>query len=212
VIILEISKGKDGNKQIPAISRNISLLTRLVPTALCEFDSVLDKNGKLYFRLLCRLTDEAYDEFNSARDFIIKEFETQNKLNYRFYIINHVETSLNAINRAARTFKASMKDNSNVLKYMSTESFEKIKNFDTSTVRNRIEHIDEDIQEGKFSGPIFLAIDDNYQQIGINSRWIAFQDIVFMIETYYNAVSEIFTNLPNRQEKGHLYHDNVLIQ
>jgi hypothetical protein len=105
-----------------------------------------------------------------------------------------------------------MKDNSNLLKYMSKESLEKIKNFKTSTVRDRIEHIDEDIQEGKFSGPLFLDIDNKYQKIGISGRWIAFQDIVFIIETYYNTVLEIFTNLPNKQEKGHFYHDNVLIQ
>ena len=213
------NNGKDGNKQIPAISRHISLIRRLAFMALFGFDAVLDKNGRLYFRLLCRLIDEAYDEYNSARDLIIKEFETQDQrlyyeriLNYRFDIINHLETCLNAINRAARTFKTLMKDNSNLLKYMSKESIEKINNFDTSSVRNRVEHIDDDIQEGKFSGPLFLDIDNNYQRIGINRRWIAFQDIVFIIETYYNTVLEIFTNLPNKQEKGHFYHDDVLIQ
>ena len=130
---------KSFKKQIPSLTRNgPRLISRLMIVALVGFDSVLDSKGRLYFRLICRLTDYAYDEYNIAKSFISKEIETQNPLDYRFDYINHMEACLNAISRTAKTFRSAMKDNSDILKYISGESLEKIKNFDNYKVRNRL--------------------------------------------------------------------------
>lgn len=192
--------GKSSNIQIPVVNRDGSLLTRLLPIAIIGADRVLDKQSQLYFRLLVRLVDKAFDEYSTAREYINKEIETNDKLAYRFGIINHLENCLNAINRAAKTFKTSMNGKNKLLDYMSKESLEKIAKCDTSTVRNRVEHIDEDIQKGKLHGPIFLDVDNNYEKICISNKCATFPDLVAIIESYHEAVLEICINLPNRRK------------
>lgn len=189
-------KCKSNNIQIPAINRDGPLITRLFPIAVFGFDGVLDKKGKLYFRLLCRLVDKSFNEYASAKEYIDQEIKNENKLEYRYSIINHLENCINAINRAAKTLKTSMKERNKLLEYMNKESLEKITRCDTSTIRNRVEHIDEDIQEGKLHGPSFLDVDNNYEKICINDKCVTFQDLVSIIENYHQAVLEICTNLP----------------
>ena len=73
-------------------------------------------------------------------------------------------------------------------------------------------HIDEDIQDGKLTGSIFLEIDREYQKIGINGEWITFEEIILRIQTYHSVILEIFAGLPNKQENGHFYRENDLIK
>lgn len=209
-------KNESSNKQIPTINRNGSLVNRLILIAVFSgFDSVLDKKGKLYFRLLCRLTDKAYSEYSIAKDLIEEEIKERDKIlregktiAYTFEIIDHMKNCLNAINRVAKTFNSLAKDNSNLLNYLSKETLEEIKKFDVparkDSVRNRVEHIDEDIQEGRLGGSLFLALDNSYQRIGINNKWITFKDVFSIIETYDKSVLEIFSNLPNKTEEKSL--------
>jgi hypothetical protein len=191
-------KFKSGKNQIPAINRDASLLTRLLPIVIIGCDGVLDKKGQLYFRLLCRLVDKSFDEYSTAKEYIEREIETGNKLEYRFSIINHLENCINAINRAAKTLKSSIKGENKLLEYMSKESLETLKKCDASTIRNRVEHIDEDIQKGKFRGQLFLDVDNNYEKICINYKCVTFRDLTSVIESYHKAVLEICNNLPNR--------------
>ena len=184
--------------KIPAIKRNGSLLTRLLPIVIIGSDRVLDKKGQLYLRLLCRLTDKSHDEYSAAKEHIDNEIETKNKLAYSFSIINHLENCINAIHRAAKTLKAAKKDKNRLLEYISKESLEKITRCNTSIIRHRIEHIDDDIQKGTLRGAIFLHIDDNYEKICISDKCITFNELVSIIECYHEAVLEICNNLPNR--------------
>jgi len=189
---------KRGKNQIPAVKRDASLLIRLLPIVLIGCDAVLDKKGQLYFRLLCRLVDKSFDEYSTAKEYIEREIETENKLEYRFIIIDHLENCINAINRAAKTLKSSIKGENKLLQYMSKESLETLKKCDASTIRNRVEHIDEDIQKGKFRGQLFLDVDNNYEKICINDKCVTFRDLVSIIESYHKAVLEICNNLPER--------------
>lgn len=192
------SKFKSSKNQIPAINRDGSLLTRLLPTVIIGADQVLDKRGRLYFRLLCRLVDKSFDEYSTAKEYIDQEIQIENRLEYRFNIINHLENCINAIDRAAKTLKSSTKGENKLSEYMSKESMEAVEKYDASTVRNRVEHIDQDIQEGKFHGQLFLDVDDNYGKICINYKCVTFRDLASMIESYHKAVLEICNNLPKR--------------
>jgi hypothetical protein len=186
--------------------------------ALVGFDEVLGNNGKLYLRLLVRLVDKSVSEYNIAKEYLDQEIKNGNKLDYGFIIINHLENCINAINRVAKTFQSSMKvsnkikDNDKLSKYLSKESIENIEKFNTASIRNKVEHIDDDIQKGEFRGQLFLAVDNNYEKICISNKSISLSDLVLIIESYRKAVLEIFDNLPNRLENGKYYHNDTLIQ
>lgn len=202
----EIAKDKkDSNGvKIPPINRDGKLVNRLIPVVLVGFDGVLDKESQLYLRLLCRLVDKSFDEYTAVKEYIDQEIKEGNKLAYRFAIINHLENCLNAINRVSKIFSIlifgtkNVKKNFNILNFISKESIEKMKKYEVSTVRNRVEHIDEDIYENKFESGLFLDVDDKYEKVCINKQCLSLSELVLIIENYHNFVLEIFNNLPNR--------------
>jgi len=94
---------------IPSPSRECKLTNQLMVIVLGGFDSVLDKNGRLYLRLLCRLVDKAFNEYLLAREYLLEELKSKDKLAYRFSIIDHLENCFNALNRAISVFNFSKK-------------------------------------------------------------------------------------------------------
>jgi len=194
--------------KIPIINRNTQLTKRLILIVIIGCDEVLGKNGKLYFRLLCRLVDKSFDEYLMARKFISEEIRTKDKLAYRFIVINHLENCINALNRVIKVFNSSIKTNESYLRnFVSKDMITKIKKLNVSPIRNRVEHIDEDIYKNEFKTGLFLDIDDEYKKICISGRCLLLTDLASIIENYHNFVSEIFNNLPNRCEKGVYYYD-----
>ena len=194
--------------KIPIINRDTQLIKRLVIVVIIGFDEVLGRKGKLYFRLLCRLVDKSFDEYLIARQYILEERKTGDKLAYRFTIINHLENCINAINRAIKVFNSSIEtDESFIKNFVSENTVNKIKELNVSSIRNRVEHVDEDILENKFETGLFLDVDEDYSQICINKRCLEFVELASIIEHYHNFVLEIFNNLPNRCEKGVYYYD-----
>ena len=191
------------HKQIPTINRDAPLVTRLFPIVISGFDRILDKKSQLYLRLLCRLVDKSFNEYSIAKEYIDEEIKTENRLAYFFSIINHLENCINAIHRAAKIFKTSMEEKNKLLEFTSKDTLEKITKYDTFTkrktsIRHRVEHIDEDIQKGEFQGGLFLHVDKSYEKICINMKYLALYDLASMIEDYHRAVLEICSNLPNR--------------
>lgn len=209
------------NHKIPIIKRDTSLFKRLLPIVLIGMDGVLDKKSQLYFRLLSRLTDKAFDEYCEAREFIQAEIKTNDKLSYRFGIISHLENCLNAINRVIKVFdvllngkykkeneiKRIIKQECNLLKFSCPKTIQKIKAHSVSAIRNRVEHIEEDIYLNNFNGQLFLDIDSNYKNLCINNKCLSLSDLAKTIEDYHHFVLEICNNLPNRMEKGIYYWD-----
>jgi hypothetical protein len=194
--------------KIPIVNRDSPLIKRLIIVVIGGFDEVLGKKGKLYFRLLCRLVDKSFDEYLIARQYILKEMKTRDKLAYRFAIINHLENCINAINRTIKVFNSSIKaDESYIKNFVSENTINKIKELNVSSIRNRIEHIDEDILKNQFQTGLFLDVDKDYSQICINKRCIKLVELTSIIEKYHNFVLEIFNNLPNRCEKRVYYYD-----
>ena len=194
--------------KIPLINRDAQLIGRLVLVVVIGFDTVLGKKGKLYFRLLCRLVDKSFDEYLIAREYILKEKETKDKLVYRFVIINHLENCINAVNRVIKTFYFSIKaDESHIKNFVNENTIKKIKESNVSPIRNSVEHIDKDILKNKFETGLFLDVKKDYSQICINNKCLTFIDLASMIENYHNFALEIFNNLPNRCENGVYYYD-----
>lgn len=194
--------------KIPIVNRDIRLIKRLILVVMIGFDEVLGKKGKLYFRLLCRLVDKSFDEYLIARKYILEEMETKDKLACRFIIINHLENCINAINRAIKAFNSSIEaDESYIKNFVNENTLKKIKELNVSSIRNMIEHIDEDILRNKFETGLFLDVDKDYSQICINNRCLKLVELTSIIEDYHNFVLEIFNNLPNRCENGVYYYD-----
>lgn len=201
-------QNKNPNVKIPIINRDAQLIKRLIVIVIGGFDEVLGKNGRLYFRLLCRLVDKSFNEYLTAKEYILKEMKTKDKLAYRFTIINHLENCINAINRAIKAFNSSLQaDKSYIKNFAKDSTINKIKKLGASSVRNRVEHIDEDILKNKFKTGLFLDVNKDYSQICINNKCLGFVDLASIIEQYHNFVLEIFNNLPNRWEKGIYYYD-----
>jgi hypothetical protein len=209
-----VKNKKDSNGvRIPSINRNGKLVSRLMVVVLGGFDGVLDKESRLYLRLLGRLVDKSYDEYTIAKECIDEEIKEKDKLEYRFAIINHLENCLNAINRVSKIFRIlvfgnkNVKKNFNILNFISKESIKKLKKYKVSTIRNRVEHIDEDIYENKFESGLFLDVNGKYEKVCINNRCLSLSELALIIENYHNFVLEIFDNLPNRIQDGVYYYD-----
>lgn len=205
------------NPQIPTINRDGKLVTRLLPVVLVGFDHVLDKESRLYIRLLVRLVDKSFNEYMTAREYIIEETKTQDKLAHRFNIIGYLENSINAISRAIKIFEIiiygkKIKDSNekrkfNILNFVNSKTLKKIKKQNVSKIRNRIEHIDEDIFDNKFKRDLFLDVDEKYEKICINNKCLSLVNLASIIENYHTFVLEILLNLPNRMENGVYYYD-----
>ncbi len=189
-------------------NRNGKLINRLIVISLGGFDNVLDKNGKLYLRLLCRLVDKAFEEYLSAREYLLEELKTKNKLAYRFSAISHLENCINALNRAISVFGFA-KSHSKINHLVSRNTKRKIQRLNVSDIRNAIEHIDKDIQKGLWQKGLFLDVDEEYKNIYINTNCISIVNLVYILEQYYQLVLEIFNALPNRWEGGKYYYDKT---
>lgn len=203
---------------IPEVKRDGKLISRLLAIAIGGFDKVVDKESQLYLRLLTRLVDKAYSEYLIAREFILEEIKTNDKLAYRIEIINHLENCISAISRATKIFKRlqdgiSLKDGTRVkkdldiYKFIGDQTRQKIVKQSVSGVRNRVEHIDEDVYLNKFKDRLFLDVSDDYENISINGESVTLKDLARMISEYHELVLEIFNHLPNRWENGKYYYD-----
>jgi len=98
-------------EKIPSINRDGPLLSRLATKTITGFDSVLDKESRLYLRFLARLTDKAFDEYGNTRNCLLKEIKTRDKFMLRFKIINHFENCINAVNRVGKVLDTTKNGN-----------------------------------------------------------------------------------------------------
>lgn len=194
-------KASNNSIQIPVIKRDGPLIKRLIPVLVVGSEKQLDKESRLYIRALSRLVDKSFDEYMCAREYIIEEIRENDKLAYRIAIINHLEDSVNALNRAINILEALIYGKNktvksfNILNFINSTTLQKTKTYNVSKIRNKIEHLDEDIFDNKVSGGIFVDVDERYKQICINSRCLSLYELTSAIEDYHNLVLEIFQNL-----------------
>ena len=72
------------NIKLPQVQRDGNLISRLLAIVIVGFDLVLDEKSRLYLRLLTRLIDKSYDEYDLARTCLIEEIKTGDKLALKF--------------------------------------------------------------------------------------------------------------------------------
>lgn len=207
--------------KIPNLKRESPLIVKLLPILITGFDEVIDNESKLYLRLLSRLADKAFDEYILAKKCIDEEIKTGDKLKYRFQIINHLENCTNAISRCSKIITTlnngvcanksnglvkPIKKNIDLLNLASKEIKEKLFSKNAIAVRNRVEHIDEDIYLNKFQRNLFLDVDENYENMTINKKKLSFIEASNLILNYYKLIEEIFNNLPIKKENGQYFY------
>ena len=208
--------------KIPEVKRDGKLISRLMATILVGFDKVMDKESQLYLRLLSRLVDKAFTEYSIVREYLLEEINENDKLAYRIEIINHLENCVSAISRASKVFdrlvngvplknggKFKKDEDLDIYKFISKETREKVATKSVSIVRNRVEHIDEDVYLNKFKDRLFLDVSDDYKGININGKSVPLEDLANMITTYHELVLEIFSRLPKKWENGKYYYDEI---
>jgi hypothetical protein len=86
--------------KMPDISSSIEypLQRRLLPVLMGGFERDLDDKEKMYLRNFVRLVDKSINEYNEARNAIIKEIQETQSL-YVFEFADHIENCINAFNR-----------------------------------------------------------------------------------------------------------------
>lgn len=183
--------------RLPKIKRDGPLITGLFSITTMGFDNALDKKSASYFRLLCRLIDKSFDDYCSARNFIEKEIINNDKLAYHVVTVNKLEDCIFSVNRLLRILDYLKKEKGvYLLDLVEPDLYESLKNKQIKDVRNRIEHIDEDIRDNKINGGIFLGISEDYKKIFLNKRNCSFSELVEIIENYYKLMVGIIEKLP----------------
>lgn len=204
--------------QIPEAKRDGKLINRLLATILVGFDQVMDRESQLYLRLLVRLVDKAFSEYSIFREYVLEEIKENDRLAYRIEIINHLENCVSAISRASKIMNrlanglllkngSKIKKDLDIYKFVNEETRKSIAIKSVSAVRNRVEHIDEDVYLNKFKDKLFLDLSDDYKKININGKSVLLIDLVNMINIYHELTLKIFSKLPKRWENGTYYYD-----
>ncbi len=193
--------------KIPQVSRDGNLISRLLPIIIVGSDRILGNESCLYLRLLTRLVDKAFDEYTTVANYLTKEIEINDKLTFRLEIINHLENCINAISRVSKILnilkigiirdKLLIKKNIDLTKLIDQKLLRKLRGSNIVSVRNRVEHIDEDIYLGELKQGIFLDIDSNYEKICIKNKCVSLSQLVIIIESYHKLVLGMFDNLSN---------------
>lgn len=199
--------------KIPELKSKKDLVNRLFVHFLGNFWGVLDKESRNYFHLMMVLIDKSIYEYNNFYGYVEKELKENDPLSYRLKIIWHLENCINAVSRASKILRTILigvkgqkkaKDISKLLKQNIVKKLEESKIFE---IRNRVEHIDEDIFNSLLKGPFLVSLDENYANIVINENGIALNDFVLLIDSFYDLLVDINNQLPNRIENGVYYYD-----
>ena len=158
---------------------------------------------------MARLVDHSFNEYLRVKELLDEEIKTNDKLTYRFEIINHLENCINSINRVAsivdlvingrrakgKIIPGSHRGDIQLFTYIDSELVEKIRKHSVIILRNRVEHISEDIYQNIFIGGLFLDIDVKYKNICISKKCIEISKLAGMIEDYHHLVLSILNNL-----------------
>lgn len=203
-------------KNFPKLKAKGELHKKLIINMLGGFWNVLDKEGQRYFQIMCILIDKSVYEFNCMRDYVVEEIKGNDRLSYRLRIIGHLENSINAISRANKIlniiFKGvkkkgkMIKKNQEIIKFIEKNILNRINDQNILKIRNRIEHIEEDIFSNKIKGAFLVDMDDRYQGISINNKSMAIKEFVLLIDNFEELALDIFCKLPNRIEGDKYYY------
>jgi hypothetical protein len=202
---------------IPALNVKGDLYRRLMVNILGGFWKVLEDQGINYFHLLCSLIDKAVYEYNFFYNYSVEEIKRNDPLSYRLKIIWHLENCINTINRADRILsvilnKTTKGKKQRILQFIVEKTANHIIDYKIGIIRNRIEHIEQDIFQGKIKGSILVNIDKSYSFISVNNRKLLLVDLVSLIGNFHKLVLEIQSKLPNKIEGDTCYYPDGRVE
>ncbi len=194
------------------IVRKYRLLQLFIPIQLCGFTCFFDKKTRRYVSILVRLIDKAILNYNLIVEHTVrlenrKDIDFQDFLNLNDY----AEVCISAIGRAIKIIESITVDNSTNLKdFIDLETLNAIKyNKSIIDTRNRIEHINEDIQNEllKDGENHTININDgkNRLSIGKDGTGIELSELKSVLEKYNEVIVNVFKELPDK----HTEDDNV---
>ena len=191
-------------KEIPKIEVEHLLRKKFTLLLMVGSPSVLEKKDFQYLRVLVRLIDKSITEYNEARHYSIKINEGDNQnLKYNFGLINNLENSINALNRVRKCWEKISKCSEDL--YLSNFVPQKIKKYNFYNVRNRTEHIADDILKEKVTGPLWTTVQNG--EVKANYESLKIDELKKAIEEQHNIVLDVFNSLPNRMTNG-VYYNN----
>ncbi len=155
----------------------------IVPFTLMSLVGSFDKKSAKYFSIIARLIDKARNEYMETRLYVIEATDHKNvnkdPLTYAVEIINHSENCINAL---ARIYK--------IFNYIN-KNYQPTSNIKVNSIRNRIEHMDEDIYENK-KGSTSLNISKNATSLEISNKSLDLVDLAKEIENLHEEILELF--------------------
>lgn len=159
--------------EMPAISVDGSAISRFLVGSM---GGAYEPDMERYFSLLGRLIDKARHEYAAARSSALTE-SSEDSI-YTAEIINHLENCINALVRVYKIFSQIGSVGVSMQKSV-------------SDVRNRIEHMDEDIAEGK-TGATSLNISSDAKSIEILGKTLDLVDLAKEIEAVHVEILKLF--------------------
>lgn len=159
--------------EMPDIFVDGSAISRFLSGSL---GGAYEQDMEKYFSLLGRLIDKARHEYLAARNAAVLESSTSSIETIE--IINHLENCINALARVYKIFSQIGSVGVSMQKSV-------------SDVRNRIEHMDEDIAEGK-TGVTSLNISSDAKSIEILGKSLNLVDLAKEIEVVHMEILKLF--------------------
>jgi hypothetical protein len=147
---------------------------------------ITDKEQR-YYRMLIRLVHKAHANYQSARRSVLASLG--NKRRIRSIVIDFVdymENCLNAINRLYGVLDRAHGEKGEGLT-IDRAQFKAITQYSklSKKLRNAIEHLDEHIQKGEWTGAVCLTISNDNKRVGIGGHWISFDELALAIRKFH---------------------------
>lgn len=217
---------KPPTHKIPPIERDGPLITRLLSVAVVGFDLVWDEESRRYLRLLVRLCDKAHDEYMIMREYLLEEIQTKDVFAHRMQIINHAENCISALNRGRKILLSlhagvrpldekglqkknvqPVKKDYQIYEHMNKKLIKKLLDSSVPSIRNQLEHIDENIYWKQFNGYVFLDVDKNYTKLCLNNKQVTFKKLSSLIEQYHQLMLDLLLyGLPKQKDADGTLH------
>jgi hypothetical protein len=193
---------------IPKPVMRSRLIIRMMVVSMGGFDAYMDQRSRSYIRILCRLIDKCYREYEEVSSRLRLQAESGDKLAHWEQISDHLENFINALARAACIFQQVSNDNSSYIrKLLDTDALAFLSGAESRKVRNRIEHLDEDIQQDKPGDGLVVRISDDEKTIKLGKVQARLEEVVQLLEKLDSATRQILDSTPNRIENGKPFYD-----
>jgi len=160
---------------------------------------------EMYRAVFIRLTDKALYEYNMARNAVLAQIEGRDINHplttfigeapfYQVVIANHLETCINATNRALDILKRVI-HHSRIPFFINRVHRKNVERYFDSIndIRNTLEHIDDEISENKFKKdqPVFLTINEDASEARIGGEKIDLISLARVISKLHKFALEL---------------------